>query len=102
VKVVRQGTQVGGRSRSVQIVGLDYDFWHEDRRTRGILREDERPLPLGDDGMLYYVVFREVGDESLFRSVRVDTEGFATLEDAAAEAESLIVNQRAPRVVWDK
>jgi hypothetical protein len=99
---VKQGLRIqgDGQHMSVQIIGLDYDFWYEERQARGALPPGAEPLPLGPDGLLYYVCFREPGDR-IVESPRVDTEAFATVEEATDEAESLVVGRAHPRVIWD-
>jgi hypothetical protein len=94
MKCVKQGTRLlKDRTRTpVRIVGFDYDFWYKDRLSRGAVLEEESPLPLGEGGLLYYVCFPEVGD-SLVTNPRVDTEAFATSEEAITEAEALVVGE---------
>ena len=76
-------------------------LWYQDRLNKGTLREDETPLPPGDNGLLYHVVFPEMGD-LLVSHPRVDTEAFATDQEATVEAESLVVGRLMPRVNRDK
>jgi hypothetical protein len=92
MKCIKQGTRIlkDGKQAPVRIAGLDYDFWHKGRLTRGAVSDEETPLPVGEGGLLYYVCFPEVGD-SLVTNPRVDTEAFATPEEAIAEAEALVV-----------
>ncbi len=81
---------------SVQILGFDHDFWFEEREARGLGPPEAGPLPLGEDGLLYYVCFREPGD-SIVHDPRVDSEAFATAAQAVAEAEHLSDG----RITWD-
>jgi hypothetical protein len=99
VTFVKQGLAHLGDSihMPVQILGFDHDFWFRAREVRGGRPPGAKPLPLGPDGLLFYVCFREPG-ETIVDNPRVDTEAFATPAEAIAEAERLA---RA-RIVWDQ
>lgn len=101
VILVRQGVRLlsDGRRSPVRVIGLDYDYWYEERRARGAIPAGTGPLPMGPTGFLYYVCFPEIGD-SLVRFPRVDTEAFATAEEAVMEAGSL--SRTLPPVIWDR
>jgi hypothetical protein len=96
VRIVRAGRWVydGIVDRPVDIVALEFDFWHEVGAADGTLGEGEEPTPLGADRALYYVRFRRAGDPGL--PTWVDSRGFGTLAEALREAEA-----KAPSpIIW--
>ncbi len=90
MKVIKQGVRVlnDGSRAPVRVIGLDYDFWYQERSTRSAVSDDETPLPLGEGGFFYYVCFPEVGDS--LTNQRVDTEAFPTPGEAITEAVALV------------
>jgi hypothetical protein len=73
---------------TVHVVMLDYDFWYAVGQADGDLEADESPQ-LNADGHLYYVRYRP-GWPDGERTFWPDSEGFETLEEAAAAAESAV------------
>lgn len=63
----------------VRIVGLPYDYWYSMGEADDQLEAGETPEPLGPDGLLYYVVFAQLGGP-----------GFPTMPKAKAYARSQI------------
>jgi hypothetical protein len=90
MKVIKQGVWIldDGIRAPVRVIGLDYDFWYQERSTRNAVSDDETPLPLGEGGFLYYVYFPEVGDS--LANQRVDTEAFPTPGEGITEAVALV------------
>ena len=89
MRIIKQGMRVlnDGNRAPVRVVGFDYDFWYQERSTRSAVSDEE--VPLGEGGFLYYVCFPEIGDS--LTNPRVDTEAFATPDEAIIEAEALVV-----------
>lgn len=87
MKVVRSGTWLydGTLEQPVDVVALNFDWWHELASADGLLEEGETPLPLGPTGFLYYARFQHAGDSSAPTSV--DTPGHRTLAAAMEAAE---------------
>ncbi|MBL7257954.1 hypothetical protein [Paractinoplanes lichenicola] len=78
----------GTAPMTVRIVRLDYDFWYAVGEANGDLDPDESPR-LNADGYLFYVRHRPGwSDES--EHFWPDSQGFATLEEAIAAAESAV------------
>ena len=69
---------------SVDIVSMTFDFWHQVGIVDGEV-DSEEALPLGDDGLLYYVRFRKAG--SMEQPTWVDSGGYRTVHAAMAAAE---------------
>ena len=58
-RVVRTGTWIYGGlvEEAVDIVALDFDWWHSLAVEDQQLEPGEEPMPLGPEGLLYYVRF---------------------------------------------
>jgi hypothetical protein len=98
VKVVKQGLSrsAGWPEIPVQVIGLGSDFWFQKMEPNGDSLASAERLSLDPDSLLYYVLFREPG-ASIVQSLRVDTETFATADEAIAEAQRLATD----RITWD-
>jgi hypothetical protein len=72
----------------VDIVGIDRDWWFELSKADGMLEDGEAPMPLGDNGLLYYARFRHAGEVE--EPTWVDTHGCATLAQAMAAAQDKV------------
>ncbi|MEK8035075.1 hypothetical protein AACH06_30020 [Ideonella sp. DXS29W] len=75
----------GSVERPVDIIALEVDWWYELARVEGQLDSDERPMPLGPQGCLYYARFKHAG--TAIEPTFVDTPGFQTLEEAKSAAQ---------------
>jgi hypothetical protein len=73
---------------TVTVVMLDYDFWHAVAAADGDLEPGELPQ-LNEEGRLYYLRHRPGWPEG-GRPFWPDSEGFYTLADAVAAAESTL------------
>lgn len=69
----------GAVDEPVRIVGLAHDYWYSLGEADDRLEPDEEPKPLGPEGLLYYVVFAQIGGP-----------GFATVLQAKAYAQSQV------------
>ncbi len=87
MKIVRSGSWLYDDAvrQPVDIVALDFDFWHEVGSADGQLEPGEKPQSLGDEGFLYYVRFKHAGDRTT--PTWVDGSGHRSLADAVADAE---------------
>jgi hypothetical protein len=91
LRIVRKGTWLYGGTveTPVDVVALDYDWHfllaHED----GGLEPGEEPEPLGPDGWLYYVRFRNALNPS--EPTSPDSRGFASVQEAMHHAEQKVV-----------
>lgn len=97
IRVVRTGTWLydGALEKPVDVIALDFDWWHELWKADDMLEDGEEPVPLGPDGVLYYARFQRAGQ--LTAPTSVDTPGFSSLEGAIAAAENKVVGG----VTWD-
>ena len=98
LKIVRTGTWLydGSVERAVDVIALQYDWWHSLAEADGQLEEGEMPLPLGPDGCLYYVRFQRALDRS--QPTWVDSRGDRELSGAMASAEAKVVGG----IRWNK
>jgi hypothetical protein len=96
MQLARTGRWVyGGAEKLVDIVAFPFDFWYRVGRAAGALDHGETQVPLGPDGVLYYVRFTGAGDARM--PTWVESSGRGTLEAAMAAAE-----ERAPTpIVWN-
>lgn len=71
---------------AVDVVALDYDWWHSLAEADGQLEPSEQPMPLGPDGWIYYGRLKDVGkpDEPTWP----DTFGHHSPDEAAAALEA--------------
>jgi hypothetical protein len=81
------------------VVGLDYDFWYAARLASGETSAGEEPLPMGQDGLLYYVRIRAAGWTD--KPAWIDTDAFSTVQAAMEKAESMVWTNIRPAVRWD-
>jgi hypothetical protein len=88
VRIARTGRWLydGEVEMLVDIVGFDFDWWHELARSDDTLEPREQPQPLGVDGYLYYVRFRHAGEQTT--PTWVDSGGHVSVEAGMATAES--------------
>lgn len=91
LKIVLAGTWLydGIVEMPVDIIALEYDWWHSLAAADGQLEEGEKPLPLGQEGYLYYARFQRALTTS--ESTWVDTHGHQQLADAMKAAEEKVV-----------
>lgn len=78
----------GSVDESVDIVALDFDFWHEIAKADGTLEEGEEPQHLSVEGQLYYVRFVHAGE--LAEPTWVDSVGHQSIADALVCAEGRV------------
>ena len=76
----------GSVDMPVDIVQLDFDFWHEISKWDGLLKPGESP-ELNSEGFLYYVCFRS---DPLKTPGWVDSPGLKSLDEACRWAESKV------------
>ena len=88
LRIVRSGAWLYDHSvlQPVDIVALDCDVWWEIDAADGHLEEGDEPTPMGAEGFLYYVRFRQAGAEE--EPTWVDSAGYQTVEAAMAAAEA--------------
>lgn len=96
LKIVRTGRWLydDGVERTVDIVALDYDWWHELAKADGTLEDGEVAEAPGMDGFLYYARFQRAGDDH--EPTWVDSNGHKTCEEAMQSAEKKVVG----RIIW--
>lgn len=96
VIIVRSGSWIyaGEVAKPVDVVGLPYDFWYELARVDEQLEPGEMPLPLSDEGLLYYVRFRHAGETS--EPTWPDSVGYDTITAATHSAETQVPS----RITW--
>ena len=87
MRIVKRGRwrYDGSVEMPVDIVAFEFDWWHELSRQDGTLAPGEEPLPLGDDGLLYYVRFKRAGERS--EPTWVESHGHETAAAAMADAQ---------------
>jgi len=87
LSIIRTGTWLydGTCEKSVDVIALDFDWWHSQAEADGLLEQGEMPMQLGPDGCLYYVRFRHALDKS--EPTWIESKGHALLHEAIREAE---------------
>lgn len=70
----------------VRIIGLDFDYWYGRGEADGDLGDDERPEPMGPDGLLYCVHLASLRGP-----------GYPTIIQAKGHAQSLIQTE----IIWE-
>ena len=89
LKIIKTGTWLyDSVEKSVDVVGLNYDWWYELSKADNLLGKDDAPLCLGKEGYLYYARFRHAGEH--IEPTWVDTDGYQTLLDAMQAAEKKV------------
>ena len=88
MRIVKRGRwrHNGSVEMPVDIVAFEFDWWHEMSRMDGTLDPDEEPVPLGENGLLYYVRFQRAGERS--EPTLVDSSGHETAAAAMADAQA--------------
>ncbi len=84
LRIVKVGRVRNGllRTAAVDIIGLDYDWWHSLAAADDQLEPGEEPMPMGPDGWLHYGRVGEAGQPE--EPTWPDTSGHQTAEEAAA------------------
>lgn len=80
----------------VDIVALPYDFWYELGSGDDQLESGEEPTPLNNEGVLFYVRFRQAGQPPT--RTWVDSIGYATIPEAEQAAEARVPG----RIRWSR
>jgi hypothetical protein len=96
--IIRTGRWLYGGSveMPVDVIGLDYDWWFESSKGADMLEPEEKPMALGEQGLIYYARFKRAGETN--EPTWVDSDGHTTPEQAMIAAES-----KAPTpIVWDQ
>ena len=90
IAIVRTGTWLYGGSveTPVDIISLDCDWDYELDKADGHLAADDEPTPMGPDGCLYYVRFKDALSPPT--PTWPDSIGFPTVEEAMRCAESKV------------
>jgi hypothetical protein len=88
-RVVATGTWVYDQAVpvTVRLVESDRDFWFDIAEADGKLEDDEKPL-LSEDGLCYYVCFREGWEPG--KPFWPDSIGFLSFDEARDEAEARV------------
>lgn len=97
MKIFRSGRwrYADATDKPVDIVGLPYDFWFELAKADEQLDPDEAPQALGEEGLLFYVRFKQAGEAAT--PTWPDSMGYLTIDLAMKAAE-----KRAPTsIIWD-
>ena len=81
-------------ARPVDIIAVDYDFWHELARADGELEPGESAQPPDANGLLYYVRFRNAGEP--VERAWPDSAGHDTIDAAKRTAETRVPG----RITW--
>lgn len=89
--IVRTGSWLYDRQveMRVDVIALNYDWWYSLAEADNQLEEDEKPMLLGPDGVLYYVRFKDAGKEK--EPTWPDSLGHRTLAEAMSYAEQKVV-----------
>jgi hypothetical protein len=97
LKIIRAGHWLydGTVKMPVDVIGLDYDWYFESDKGAFGAENAEQPMPLDDEGLIYYVRFRSAGKSD--EPTCVDTAGHVTPEEAMLAAESKIPTG----IIWD-
>ena len=90
LRIVRTGTWLydGTVSKPVDIIALDFDWWHELAKADGQLEPDERPIEPDAQGWIYYVRFQGALNRS--EPTEVDSFGHRTVEEAMSLAQAKV------------
>lgn len=93
INIVKNGTWLydGLVAKSVDIIALDFDWWYEMVKEEEGLEEGELPIPLGEDGYIYYVRFLRAGETE--HPTWVDSGGERSLNEAIKIAESKVTGE---------
>lgn len=93
INIVKKGTWLYDETavKPVDIVALDFDWWYEMVKNEDGLEEGEQPIPLGDDGYIYYVRFQRTGESE--HPTWVDSGGERSLSEAIKVAESKVTGE---------
>ena len=91
LRIVAKGTWLYGGTvdTPVDVVALDYDWWHCLDEADAQLEPGQEPTPTGPDGCLYYVRFKWALE--LSEPTWPDSSGYPQLQDAMQYAESKVV-----------
>ena len=94
MKIVRRGRWLYEDLvyKPVDVVSLNYDFWHELGKADGQLESEVEPRPLNKRGVLYYYRFRRAGETTT--PTWPDSSGFKEIEQAMLAAQ-----ERAPSAI---
>ena len=86
VQIVKSGEWLldGDLDFPVDIVVLTYDWYYENDKKAGVLRDGAEPTPLGPEGTLFHVRFQEAGE---IDDLWIDGGCYPTLEEAIAGAQ---------------
>ena len=82
LEIVKVGTYRNGllSRANVDIIALDYDWWHSLAEADNQLDPGEEPMPLNSQGCIYYGRIRQALQNE--EPTWPDTFGHATVEDA--------------------
>ncbi|CAM4298926.1 MULTISPECIES: hypothetical protein [Alteromonadales] len=80
--------------KPVDIISLNYDWWFELAKADDQLEPDEKPEPLNQLGVLYYVRFKHATESD--EPTWPDSVGCQTIEEAKKIAQSKSPSQ----IVW--
>lgn len=86
--IVKSGswTYAGKVEKPVDVVGLSFDFWFEIARLDEQLEPGDKPQPLDDAGLIYYIRFQYAGQTS--EPTWPDSIGYGTIDAAMLSAEA--------------
>ncbi len=90
LSIIRTGTwrYDDAVEKSVDVIALEFDWWHRLAEADGLLERGEVPMQLGPEGCLYYVRFKHALDES--EPTWVESPGHKLLHEAMREAEEKV------------
>lgn len=90
LKIFKTGTWLydGDTEQPVDIIGLDYDYWHEIGKADDMLEPGEEPMKFVEEGFLYYAKFQGAGCRK--EPTSVATYGHQNLVDAMRAAEEMV------------
>ncbi|MEM1141949.1 MAG: hypothetical protein AAF671_00525 [Pseudomonadota bacterium] len=86
VRIVKSGEWLfdGDLDLPVDIVVLTYDWYYENDKKAGVLRDGAEPTPLGPEGTLFHVRFQEAGE---IDDLWIDGGCYPTLQEAVEGAQ---------------
>ncbi len=96
IRIVKKGTWLYGGTvqKPVDIIALDFDWWYEMIKEEEGLEEAEEPIPVGSEGYIYHVRFKNANETN--HPTWVDSHGDRDLIHAVEFAES-----KAPsKITW--
>ena len=96
IEIIKKGIWLydGVVEKPVDIIRFDFDWWYEMAKSEGTLEPEEEPVPLGNEGYIYYVRFQRALETE--GPTWVESHGDQTIELAIKTAEEKVKGE----IVW--